>query len=182
MRVIAGSRRRTNLITPEGLNTRPTLDREKETLFNMIGPDIVNVNFLDIFSGSGQIGIEALSRGAAKAVFIDSDSAACKCIRENLKKCRFEEEGQLYGCNYKAALNSIKDVFDFVFMDPPYNKDLEKQVLMELADSTLINSDTVIIIEASLETDFSYLNSLGYEMIKEKCYKTNKHIFVKRIS
>lgn len=178
MRVIAGSRRRTNLITPEGLNTRPTLDRQKETLFNMIGPDIVNTKFLDIFSGSGQIGIEALSRGALSAVFIESDVAACKCIKENLKKCRFEEEGRLYSCNYKNALSTIKETFDFVFMDPPYDKELEKQVLTDLVDSTLINADTVIIIEASLQTDFSYLNSLGYELIKEKSYKTNKHIFV----
>ena len=91
MRVIAGSARRLNLKTIEGLDTRPTTDRIKETLFNMINPRLPGSSFLDLFSGSGGIGIEALSRGAAQAVFVEQNPKAVECIRENLSTTRLEE-------------------------------------------------------------------------------------------
>ena len=91
MRVIAGKARRTNLVTPEGKNTRPTSDRIKETLFNMLQQELYDVRFLDIFSGSGGISIEALSRGAKEAVMIDNDAAAIRCIKENIKRTHFED-------------------------------------------------------------------------------------------
>ena len=165
MRVIAGSARRLTLKTIEGMDTRPTTDRIKETLFNMIQNDIYGCTFLDLFSGSGAIGIEALSRGAKEAVFVEKNPKAADCIRDNLKAARLE--------NRKSA-------FDFIFMDPPYNHLWEKEVLTYLAHSSLADEHTMIITEASKETGCSYLSELGYHLEKEKIYKTNKHLFIRK--
>lgn len=169
------------LETPEGLDTRPTSDRIKETLFNMIAFDIPDCSFLDLFSGSGQMGIEALSRGAKETVFVEKDKKALSCISNNLKKAKFDTS-KVYSEDVFSALNRLDnhEVFDIVFMDPPYNKSIEKQVLEQLINKPYIDEDTTIIVEASLETDFSYVSELGYEITKEKLYKTNKHLFLKR--
>ena len=170
MRVIAGKARRLLLKTIEGQDTRPTTDRIKETLFNILNPDLPGSTFLDLFSGSGGIGIEALSRGADRAVFI-----------ENLQTTKLEEESVVMNCDVITGLRRLegKDyVFDFVFMDPPYGKESERQVLEYLASSPLISEDTLLIVEADLNTGFEYLESLGYECRREKIYKTNKHVFI----
>ena len=171
------------LDTPEGIGTRPTSDRIKETLFNMIAFDLSDCIFLDLFSGSGQIGIEALSRGAKEAVFVENNKDAIRCIKKNIEKAGFNNNSRLYKLDVISALNSLEDSqrFDFVFMDPPYNKLIEKQVLEALVGKEYICSDTTIIVEASLETSFDYINDLGYEILKEKTYKTNKHMFLKRV-
>lgn len=182
MRVIAGSKRRLLLDTPEGLGTRPTQDRIKETLFNMIGPDVYDGVFLDLFAGSGQMGIEALSRGAKKCVFVEQDKNAYTVIESNIKKTDFEDSSLLLREDVFSALSKITshESFDFVFMDPPYNKLIEKRVLETMANMDSITEDTLIIVEASLDTDFSYTKELGFSIIKEKNYKTNKHIFIKK--
>lgn len=183
MRVIAGKARRLLLKTIEGQDTRPTTDRIKETLFNMINADIPDCCFLDLFSGSGAIGIEALSRGARKAVMVEQNPKAAECIRENLKSTRLEEDALVMNCEVLTALSRLEgkgDVFDFVFMDPPYNFEWEKKVLQYLSNSSLIDENTVIIAEASLETSFDYLDTMGYHMIRDKSYKTNKHIFIEK--
>ncbi len=185
MRVISGSARGTLLKTMDGMNTRPTTDRIKETLFNMIQRDIYDCLFLDLFSGSGAIGIEALSRGAKKAWFVENNHQAVACIRENVSKTHMEEKAEILECDVISAVNRLKQLkepLDYVFMDPPYDRELEKQVLMALKDVEYIDSYTTIIIEASIETDFSYVGGLGYEIIKEKTYKTNKHMFIKRVT
>ncbi|WP_077610899.1 16S rRNA (guanine(966)-N(2))-methyltransferase RsmD [Clostridium sp. Marseille-P2415] len=181
MRVIAGKARRLVLKTIEGQDTRPTTDRIKETLFNMIHGDMQGCCFLDLFSGSGAIGIEALSRGARLAVMIEQNPKAAECIRENLKATRLEEDAIVMNCDVMTGLRRLEGkgyVFDFVFMDPPYHNEWEKQVLQYLIHSRLTAEDTAIIIEAALETSFDYLESMGYRMIREKNYKTNKHVFV----
>lgn len=182
MRVIAGTVRGRKLETPLGMDTRPTTDRIKETLFNMLQFDLPGCNFLDLFSGSGQIAIEALSRGANKAVLVENDKNAAGIIQANLEKTGFAEQASLIKQDVFVALQTLeyKDKFDFIFMDPPYNQELEKRVLEYLTMSSLVDSDTMIIFEASLETDISYLDQLGYDLIKDKRYKTNKHIFVQR--
>jgi len=182
LRIISGSKRGMNLQTPDGLGTRPTSDRIKETLFNMISFDIPDCRFLDLFSGSGQMGIEALSRGASEAVFVEKDKSAISCIENNLSKAKFTDEATLYKEDVFSALNKLNgsEEFDFVFMDPPYNKLIEKQVLESLASKSYISSETTIIVEASLETDLDYVSELGYTITKEKLYKTNKHIFLKK--
>ena len=180
MRVIAGTARRLNLKTVPGMETRPTTDRIKETLFNILQPEMPDCRFLDLFSGSGGIGIEALSRGAAYAVFVEKNPKACNCIRDNLSFTKLAEHGKLLNMDVLQALRSLEGggAFDCIFMDPPYNHDLERQVLEYLTDSSLTDEHTLIIIEADLHTDFSYVTDLGYELARSKEYKTNKHVFL----
>ena len=127
MRVIAGSAKRIQLKTLDGLDTRPTTDRIKETLFNMIAPTIYDSVFLDLFGGSGGIGIEALSRGAREAVFVENNPKAMACIKENLKNTRLEAKALTLTRDVMAALYQLEGdkVFDFIYMDPPYDRELE---------------------------------------------------------
>ena len=131
MRVIAGKARRTLLKTPEGFDTRPTTDRTKETLFNIINGYLPDCDFLDLFSGSGAIGIEAISRGAKLAVF--------------------------------SEVNRIA---------------IEQEILGYLNQSSIVYRDTIIIVEASLDTTFDYLKESRFQIYREKNYKTNKHVFI----
>ncbi|MDD3367530.1 MAG: 16S rRNA (guanine(966)-N(2))-methyltransferase RsmD [Lachnospiraceae bacterium] len=180
MRVIAGKARSLPLKTPAGENTRPTTDRIKETLFNMIQMEVPDCVFADFFSGSGGIGIEALSRGARKAYFIDQDKEAISCIESNIAFTKFTEEAVVIKQDVFSALNNIYEKHvDIIFMDPPYNMDLEKKLLGLLKHMKYVDEDTIIIIEASLETSFDDLDELGYEVRREKEYKTNKHVFVR---
>lgn len=182
MRVIAGSAKRLQLKTVEGMETRPTTDRIKETLFNMISEYIADSNFLDLFSGSGAIGIEALSRGATCAVFVEQSKKAMECIKDNLKFTKLDDRAEVYEMDVVNALSRLegRKQFDYIFMDPPYNQLHEKRVLEYLNDSSLLSADGIIIVEASLETDFSYIDELKFSIIKEKEYKSNKHIFLER--
>lgn len=182
MRVIAGKARRLSLKTVPGMETRPTTDRIKETLFNILQPYIPDCTFLDLFSGSGAIGIEALSRGAEHATFVEKNPRACACIRENLAFTKLAEHGKLLNMDVLQALRSLEggEPFDCIFMDAPYEQHLEQPVLEYLADSTLANENTLIIIEEDLYTDFSYVEELGYHLIRSKEYKTNKHVFLKK--
>ena len=127
MRVISGSARGLKLKAPEGLNTRPTTDRIKESLFNIIAADLYDICFLDLFGGSGGIGIEALSRGARKAYFADSSRKSIDIINDNLKRARLDSKAVVMNCDFRQALNRIKaegEKFDIVFLDPPYNTTL----------------------------------------------------------
>ena len=182
MRVIAGKARRIQLKSMEGMNTRPTTDRIKETLFNMLSQDIYGCHFLDLFSGSGAIGIEALSRGASHAVLVEQDSKAADCILENLQFTKLIDRAELQKCDVLTALHRMEGQkpFDVIFMDPPYDQGLERQVMEYLTRSSLADEYTVIVIEASLETDFSWLEAAGFHAYKYKKYKTNQHVFIQR--
>ncbi len=182
MRIIAGTARSLPLKTIEGLETRPTSDKIKETLFNMLQPYLPGCYFLDLFAGSGQIGLEALSRGAEYAVFVENSKKAAKCIEDNISFTGFDKVSKLYQADVRSALSMMegKYRFDIIFMDPPYNHGLEKEVLAYLVDSSLVKEDTIIITEASLQTNFSDADALGYEITKYKKYKTNAHIFLRR--
>lgn len=182
MRVIAGKARSLPLVTIPGEDTRPTTDRIKETLFNMLQSRIPGCRFLDMFAGSGAIGIEALSRGAASAVFVEKNRKACACIRKNLAFTKLEESGKLLETDIAQALRLLEggDPFDIIFMDPPYSSDSEFQALEYLKNSSLCSSDTLIIVEASLKKDYSGAASSGFEIIREKKYKTNKHVFFRK--
>lgn len=183
MRVISGKARSIRLKTIEGMDTRPTTDRIKETLFNMINNRMCDCRFLDLFCGSGGIGIEALSRGAKEAVFVDSSRKCQQCVKDNLKATHLEKNSKILCLPAVAAIKKIdgSGTFDVIFMDPPYNNEYEKEILKELKHTSLVDEDTLIIVEASIETDFSYLTELGYEIVKEKIYKTNKHEFIQLI-
>lgn len=180
MRVIAGSARSLKLKTLDGMDTRPTTDRIKETLFNMINPYIYNCRFLDLFAGSGGIGIEALSRGAREAVFVEKNPKAMNCIKDNLRFTRLADRADTMQMDVIVALSRLEGErqFDYVFMDPPYGQEWEKKVLTYLRDSKLLTQESVIIVEASRDTGFSYAEDMDYAVIKEKIYKTNKHVFL----
>lgn len=181
MRVIAGKARRLLLKTIDGLDTRPTTDRIKETLFNILQTQVPGSRFLDLFAGSGGIGIEALSRGARAAVFVEQNQKAADCIRENLRNTRLEEDAAVMVCDAVTALRRMEgkqEPFDLVFMDPPYNQGLELAILEYLRHSALIGPDTQIIVEASLETETAEMEDLGYTVDRVKTYKTNQHIFL----
>ncbi len=193
MRVIAGKARSIRLKTVEGMETRPTTDRIKETLFNMLQPYLADCRFLDLFSGSGGIGIEALSRGAAHCVFVEQQRKAVACIMENLKVTHLQNDATVLSMDAIAAVKKLdaanrleqektgkSQVFDIIFMDPPYNQELEFKVLEALLDTSLIDTYTTIVIEASLETSWEKLEALGYAIIKEKRYKTNQHVFIRK--
>lgn len=182
MRVIAGSARSLKLVTPEGIDTRPTTDRIKETLFNMIQFDIQGACFLDLFAGSGQIGIEALSRGAKEAVFVDNGAEAVKCIKENLRHTKFDQAAKVCKQDAFVALTSLEyqNKFHVVFMDPPYHMELEQRMLEYFTTSSLVDKETLIIFEAALDTDLDFLDRLPYVVSKIKRYKTNMHVMVKR--
>lgn len=182
MRVIAGKARSIPLKTVEGQDTRPTTDRIKETLFNMLQNELADCFFIDLFGGSGAIGIEALSRGARKAVFVEKAPAAVACIKENLKKTKLEETAVVYASDAVSAIYRMEqsEPADFIFMDPPYGQEMERTVLEALKSSPLVDEYTTIIIEADLKTDFSYAEDLGFEIYKEKKYKTNRHVFLQQ--
>ena len=179
MRVIAGTARSLPLKTPEGLDTRPTQDRIKETLFNILQNDIPECVFVDMFAGSGGIGIEALSRGAKKAYFIDNSQAAGACITENLAFTKLVDRAIVFKSDVTSAMfNIFEKHVDIIFMDPPYKNGIEKQVLELLKNVKYCDEDTLIIIEADLHADFSYVSEMGYEISREKNYKNNKHVFL----
>lgn len=181
MRVIAGTAKSLPLKTVAGQDTRPTTDRIKETLFNMLQEKIFDAYFLDLFSGSGAIGIEALSRGARYAVFVEKNKKALSCIRENLQFTKLEKKARIIGKDCLYALQSLekeKKTFHIIFMDPPYHQGLERTLLEYLSTSSLADKETIIIMEASIKTEISYIKGLGMEIIKQKKYKTNQHIFL----
>lgn len=183
MRVIAGTRRSMPLKTIGGLATRPTQDRTKETLFNVMQNDVPGSMFLDLFSGSGAIAIEALSRGASKAYLVENSREAAACIRDNLNFTKLSDDAVLMETDAMTALKRLegRTVFDIVFMDPPYNHEYEKDILMYLAGSALIDEHSVIVVEASNDTGFDYLEGLGFSVYKIKKYKNNMHVFIQKI-
>lgn len=182
MRVIAGSARSLPLKTIEGLETRPTTDRIKETLFNMLQNDVPGSRFLDLFSGSGGIGIEALSRGARTCYFVDNSKKAIACIRDNLKFTKLQDKAVVMQSDMRSAISRLRteEPFDVIFMDPPYLQDLEKEALELLDGAPCVDENTKIIVEVSLKTDLSWLEDSGYEVMKQKNYKTNAHLFLRK--
>lgn len=182
MRVIAGTRRSMPLKAPTGTDTRPTQDRTKETLFNVLQNDVPGACFLDLFAGSGAIGIEALSRGASHVTMVENGRNAITCIKENLRFTRFTDEVSLIESDILSALERLKGhaPFDIVFMDPPYEGGFEEPVFGMLSGMDNITQDTIIVLEASLKLDLDFIEATGFSVYKIKTYKTNRHIFIKR--
>lgn len=178
MRVIAGSARSLPLKTPEGMGTRPTTDRIKETLFNMLQTKVGGSVFVDLFSGSGGIGIEALSRGAKKAYFVEYDKKALSCIHDNLNFTKFSDKAMVINADVCSAIDRITEEADIIFMDPPYDSGLDLTVLRLLKNSVCVTEDTLIIIEAELHRELKEFEDCGYMVSKEKKYKSNKHLFL----
>lgn len=179
MRVIAGKARSLKLKTPEGLDTRPTTDRIKETLFNILQTQIPGAIFVDLFAGSGGIGIEALSRGASHAYFVENGKEAIKCIQDNLNFTKLSDSATLLKQDVFTALSMISEKeADIIFMDPPYEAGYEEQLFAMLGTQPYVTENTLIVLEAQLDKELEFLDGSEFEIVKEKLYKTNKHIFV----
>ncbi len=169
MRVITGSAKGRKLKTLEGLDVRPTTDRVKEAVFSIIQFQLPGAVVLDLFAGSGQMGIEALSRGAKLAVFVDADRRAQEIVRENLKTTGLSPNSRVAAMDAQAFVSSTKDVFDIAFLDPPYRKGLLDEVLPKLADKM---SDTgVILCEHGKDEE---LPQRAGEFLKARDYRYGK--------
>jgi len=181
MRVIAGTARSLPLKTPNGQGTRPTTDRIKETLFNILQNEVPGSVFMDLYAGSGGIGIEALSRGAKKAYFAENAPEAISCITQNLLFTRFADRATVLKQDAVAALSSVHEKHvDVIFLDPPYGEGQDRRVLAALGSMPYVGEETLIIAEEELRADFSYAEELGFDIVREKKYKTNKHVFLRK--
>jgi len=155
MRIISGTARGTKLFTLEGENTRPTLDRVKESLFNIIQNDIEDSVVLDLFSGSGAIGLEFASRGAKKVYLNDNSKDAIEIIKKNIDKTHLTEKVELYNLNFLKLIQNVKEKrFDIVYLDPPYKTDYIIQSINELIKLDKITDKSLIIAETDDEKRF----------------------------
>ena len=154
MRVISGTARGKKLSSLEGLETRPTLDRVKEALFNILQFDLKDAKVLDLFSGSGALGIEALSRGAKEAIFCDNSNKAIQIINKNLEDTRLQNKAKVINKDY---LNTIKQLhneskkFNIVFLDPPYKTNYAIKSIEQILKYNLLDNDGIIIVETDDE-------------------------------
>ncbi len=151
MRVISGNFRGARLLTPEGLDTRPTTDRVKEGIFNALQFDIEGRTVLDLFAGSGQMGIEALSRGAAHAVFVDASANAVKLVKENLKRVKASDSADVIRSDYEAFLKTCSRKFDIVFLDPPYAEKYLENTLRIISEIDILSDSGIIVCERPTE-------------------------------
>ncbi len=151
MRVITGTARGRRLISPEGYDVRPTTDKVKESLFNIIQFDLDAASVLDLFSGSGQLGIEALSRGAKKVVFVDSSRKSLEVVKKNIDLCKFSDKSVAVLSDAFTYLKTTKEKFDIVFLDPPYRKKLCDASLEHLSDC--LNDNAVVICETEIDEE-----------------------------
>lgn len=150
MRVITGKAKGIQLKTPDGLQTRPTTDRVKEALFSIIQFELVGAKVLDLFGGTGQLGIEALSRGAGSAVFVDASEKACALIRENLKRTKMEQQGKVVRSDYLDYLKRAKEQFQIIFLDPPYAEVFLENSLNLITEIDILQSNGIIVTERPL--------------------------------
>lgn len=182
MRVIAGTARRLNLIAPME-KVRPTTDRTKETLFNMINNDLPGAQVLDLFAGSGALGIEALSRGAAGCWFFDNYNESIDCIKINLEHTKLIEKARIFKYDYVKAIETLsfeKHKFHVVFIDPPYEKGLQDKSIAKISEYDLLEDHGIIVVESNLMTELNSSMWPKYYIFKEKKYKTNKFTFLKK--
>lgn len=169
MRVITGKARGVALKTPEGLQTRPTTDRVKEALFSIIQFDIPGRRVLDLFGGTGQLGIEALSRGAKQAVFVDEREESCRLIRENLRRTRLEGAAQVVRSDYLAYLSRCREKFDLIFLDPPYAEVFLENSLKRITEIDILESGGIMVAERPLGKELPW-DFPGYSRSKDYKY------------
>lgn len=169
MRVITGTARGVQLKTPEGMVTRPTTDRVKEAMFSIIQFEIPGAAVLDLFGGTGQLGIEALSRGAKNAVFVDAGEPACRLIRENLKKCRMDDKAKVIRSDYLDYLGRTKEQFDIILLDPPYAEVFLENALKRITEIDILHSDGIIVAERPLGKELPWEFD-GYQRSKDYKY------------
>ena len=176
MRVISGRARGTSLYSLEGRHTRPTTDRVKESMFSIINFHIPGGIVLDLFSGSGALGIEAISRGAEKCYFVENSKAAANIVRKNIEKTNCNENAVLNICDFKTFLNSVDEKFDVILLDPPYNKKMCDEAMKIIFERNLLKNDGVIMCE----TEYGEVVTTDYTKKKDYKYgKTMLSVFTK---
>lgn len=188
MRVVSGSCKGRPLKAVPGVSTRPTTDKVKESIFNMIGPYFQGGMALDLFAGSGGLGIEALSRGMEKAIFVDKEFKAISTIRSNLEACHFSNQVEVYRNDADRALKALVKrelVFDLILLDPPYKKQKLVDVLCFISENNLVSEDGIIVCEHSDDVELpEKIASLSrwrhetYGMITVSLYSITKDIEV----
>ena len=182
MRIIAGENRGKKLKAVPGMKTRPTADRVKEAVFSSIDDRLYGSRFLDVFSGTGNIALEAISRGAEEAVLLEKDMDALKVIQDNVTACRQDNRCTIMRGDSFASLNTLSrqgKQFDIIYVDPPYQAGLYEEVLKNIADKDLLAQDGLILLECAKNTSLSIENSIFF-IYKEKCYGDTCVLYVKQ--
>lgn len=169
MRVVSGTARGVVLKTPEGLQTRPTADKVKEAMFSILQFDLPGTAVLDLFGGTGQLGIEALSRGANSAVFVDAWEKACTLIRENLRRTKFEQKSRVVRSDYLSFLRSCKEQFDIILLDPPYAEVFLETALNCITEIDILRTGGIIVCERPIDKALTY-EFQGYTRSKDYKY------------
>ncbi len=169
MRVITGTARGVRLKTPDGLKTRPTGDRVKEAVFSSIQFEVEDARFLDLFAGTGQMGIEALSRGARSAVFVDQWKDACNLVRENLRLTKLSEKARVVQSDYLSYLQTSREQFDLIFLDPPYAEVFLENALKKISEIDILSERGIIICERPAEKQLD-LEISGLQRCKDHRY------------
>ena len=179
MRITAGKFKNKQVKTIESELIRPTLSKIRESLFNVLQNSIENAVFLELFAGSGIVGIEAASRGAKEVIFIEKNPKHYKLLKSNLADLKFEHK------TFMADSTNIiekfdANQFDIIFSDPPYKTDLNKKILEIISRKNLLAKDGILIIECHKEEEFSKeISEAGFEVIKEKTYGDTKVLYIK---
>ena len=178
MRVISGKARGTKLLSLDGLSTRPTTDRVKETMFNIIQFSIADGRVLDLFGGSGALGIEALSRGALEAVFVDENKKAINIINQNLDKTRLSGSATVLCSDYSSYLNKgTENPFDLIFLDPPYSKNILPGCIKMLHNKKFLSKNTIIVAECEKNDIIEEID--GINLVKSVLLGNTKLVFLK---
>lgn len=181
MRVISGIAGGLRLKSLDGLNTRPTLDRIKESLFNIISEEIDQKCVLDLFAGTGALGIETLSRGAGQATFVDSNRESVSIIKQNLEHTKLMNKAEIYSCDYETALKRIAEKnikYDIIFLDPPYGEGLEYKAIEKILEYNLCGEGALIIVETEKD-NFEFGNE-QLEIYDKRNYGRTAISFLRR--
>lgn len=173
MRVISGKAKGVVLKTPQGLQTRPTAERVKEAMFSILQFDLPGARVLDLFGGTGQLGIEAISRGAKSAVFVDSSDAPCRLIQENLRRAKMEGEGRVVRADYLQFLSNCRETYDIVLLDPPYAEIFLENAIKKITEIDILQSGGIIVTERPAEKPL-FQEIEGYTRSKD--YKYGKTV------
>lgn len=179
MRVISGLKRGTNLFSPVTDKTRPTTDRVRENIFNLIRFYLPDANVLDLFAGSGAMGIEALSQGGKKCVFVDSAKEAYEIINKNIEKTKFYDRAEIYKMPFDTYLDKTKEQFDVIFLDPPYHKGLIFEAMKLIIKRKLYTDNCIFVLESDSTEEI--IIPEGFEILKEKIYGRVKVTLVREV-
>lgn len=179
MRVISGTAKGCKLNSIDDISTRPTLDRVKEPLFSIIQNNLQGANVLDLFAGSGALGIEALSRGSRHCTFCDKSYKAIQMLKENVRKTRMEEKSTILNEDYNKCLEKLKEKYDLIFIDPPYKLDIAVKAIKKIINLGILSADGIIVLETDEEErELEELKQVEIEVYDKRKYGRVKLLFI----